>query len=101
VGQEALPIHPVQKTGIDAKIIGKIRKPLIPALITIEEEFEPVEFTEKEYEEAVKRLKQDYPQIGRRVYKSRKKSWKQVFEEMFNIIKKEEEERTLKSKTNQ
>jgi predicted alternative tryptophan synthase beta-subunit len=51
----------------------------------------PVEFTEGEYQEAVQRLKKHYPQIGRRVYKTRKKTWKQVFDEMYDTIKKIEE----------
>jgi predicted alternative tryptophan synthase beta-subunit len=58
----------------------------------------PVEFTEEEYQEAVQRLKEHYPQIGRRVYKTRKKTWKQVFEEMLDTIKKLEK---LESKTSQ
>jgi hypothetical protein len=67
----------------------RVRKPPTPTLITVIEEFEPVEYTEKEYEEAVQRLKQHYPKIGRRVYKSRNKSWKQVYDEMLAIIEKE------------
>jgi L-lactate utilization protein LutC len=51
-------------------------------------EVKPVEFTEKDYQEAVQRLKEHYSQIGRRVYKTRKKTWKQVFEEMYDTIKK-------------
>jgi ABC-type sulfate transport system substrate-binding protein len=62
------------------------------------EQIIPVEFTEKEYQEAVQRLKEHYPQIGRRVYKTRNKSWKQVFEEMYDTIKKLEK---LESKTSQ
>jgi predicted alternative tryptophan synthase beta-subunit len=57
-----------------------------------------VEFTEEEYQEAVQQLKKQYPQIGRRVYKSRKKTWKQGFEETYDTIKKQEK---LESKTNQ
>jgi L-lactate utilization protein LutC len=59
--------------------------------ITKPKEIIPVEFTEGEYQEAVQRLKQHYPQIGRRVYKTRKKTWKQVFDEMYDTIKKIEE----------
>jgi hypothetical protein len=73
----------------------RFRKPPTPTLITVEE-FEPVEFTEKDYEEAVQRLKQHYPKIGRRVYKTPTKSWKQVYEEMLAIIEKKW---TPKSKT--
>jgi hypothetical protein len=51
----------------------------------------PVESTEEKYQEAVQRLKKLYPQIGRRVYKTRKKTWKQVFDEMYDTIKKLEE----------
>jgi predicted alternative tryptophan synthase beta-subunit len=64
--------------------------------ITKPKEIIPVEFTEEEYQEAVQRLKKHYPQIGRRVYKTRKKTWKQVFDEMYDTIKKLEE---LESKT--
>jgi hypothetical protein len=59
----------------------------------------PVEFTEKDYEEAVQRLKQHYPQIGRRVYKSPKKSWENVYNEMLKIIEKEKWTPTSKTKT--
>jgi L-lactate utilization protein LutC len=55
----------------------------------VEEEFKLEKFTEKDYEEAVKRLKENYPQIGKRVYKTEKKNWKQVYEEMLDIIEKE------------
>jgi prefoldin subunit 5 len=48
----------------------------------------PKELTEKDYEEAVKRLKENYPKIGRRAYKTEKKTWKQLYEEMLDIIKK-------------
>jgi hypothetical protein len=41
--------------------------------ITKPEEVIRVEFREKEYQEAVQRLKEHYPQNGRRVYKTRKK----------------------------
>jgi hypothetical protein len=34
-------------------------------------------------------LKQHYPKIGRRVYKSAKKSWENVYNEMLKIIEKE------------
>jgi hypothetical protein len=78
------------------RIRGITEKSLPLTLTIVKEELEPVEFTEKDYEEAVQRLKQHYPQIGRRVYKSRKKSWKQVFDEMYDIIKKLEK---LESKT--
>jgi hypothetical protein len=100
VGQEALPTRPVQKTGITQVIRSRIRKPLIPALITEEEELKPAEFTEKDYEEAVQRLKQHYPRIGRRVYKTPTKSWKQVYDEMLAIIEKEKWTPKLKTKTN-
>jgi L-lactate utilization protein LutC len=53
--------------------------------------------TEKDYEEAVKRLKQQYPQIGRRVYKTTKKSWENVYHEMLKAI--ETEKRIAKAKT--
>jgi predicted alternative tryptophan synthase beta-subunit len=70
----------------------KIRPKTFDTLYTIKpKEIIPVEFTEEEYQEAVQRLKQHYPQIGRRVYKTRKKTWKQVFDEMINTIKKIEE----------
>jgi hypothetical protein len=77
----------------------RFRKPLTPTLTTIEEEFGPVEFTEKDYEEAVQRLKQHYPKIGRRVYKTPTKSWKQVYDEMLAIIEKEKWTPTSKTKT--
>jgi diphthamide synthase subunit DPH2 len=66
----------------------------------MEEEFEPVKFTEKDYEEAVQRLKQHYPKIGRRVYKTPTKSWKQVYDEMLAIIEKEKWTPKTKTKTN-
>jgi L-lactate utilization protein LutC len=70
----------------------KIRPKTFDILYTIKpKEIIPVEFTEGEYQEAVQRLKQHYPQIGRRVYKTRKKTWKQVFDEMYDTIKKIEE----------
>jgi hypothetical protein len=76
----------------------RIRPKTFDILYTIKpKEVKPVEFTEKDYEEAVRRLKQHYPQIGRRVYKTAKKSWKQVFDEMYDTIKKLEK---LESKTN-
>jgi hypothetical protein len=78
----------------------RVQKPLPPALTTLEEEFNPVEFTEKDYEEAVQRLKQHYPKIGRRVYKTPTKSWKQVYDEMLAIIEKEKWTPTSKTKTN-
>jgi hypothetical protein len=89
VGQEVLPTRLVQKTGIKEIHILRFKKPLTPALISIEEEFEPVEFTEKDYEEAVQRLKQHYPKIGRRVYKTPTKSWKEIYDDMLAIIEKE------------
>jgi hypothetical protein len=78
----------------------RFQKPLTPTLISIEEEFKPVEFTEKDYEEAVQRLKQHYPKIGRRVYKTPTKSWKEVYEEMLAIIEKEKWTPKPKTKTN-
>jgi L-lactate utilization protein LutC len=45
-------------------------------------------FNEEYYRQQVQQLKQKYPKIGRRVYKTRKKTWKQVFEEMLDTIKK-------------
>jgi hypothetical protein len=58
-------------------------------LYIITEEFKPVEFTEQDYERFVQNLKRYYPKIGRRVYKTPTKTWKQVYEEMLEIIKKE------------
>jgi beta-lactam-binding protein with PASTA domain len=70
----------------------RIRPKTFDILYTIKpKEVKPADFTEKDYEEAVRRLKQQYPQIGRRVYKTRKKTWKQVFDEMYDTIKKLEE----------
>jgi hypothetical protein len=34
-------------------------------------------------------FKQKYPKIGKRVYKTRRKSWRQVYYEMLDIIKGE------------
>jgi hypothetical protein len=60
--------------------------------------------SEEDYEEAVQRMKQHYPQIGRRVYKSTKKSWENVYNEMLKIIEKEKwapkAETKTKTKTN-
>jgi L-lactate utilization protein LutC len=78
-----------------------LKTPLPPILTTVEEEFEPAKYTEKDYEEAVKRLKENYPKIGKRVYKTEKKNWKQVYEEMLNIIEKEKWAPQPKTKTNQ
>jgi hypothetical protein len=76
-------------------------KTLLPPIYTfVEEEFEPAKYTEKDYEEAVKRLKVNYPKIGRRVYKTEKKNWKDVYEEMLDIIEKEKWSPQPKTKTN-
>jgi hypothetical protein len=99
VGQEVLPTQPVQKTGIEERHILRVQKPLTPTLISVEEEFEPVEFTEKDYEEAVQRLKQHYPKIGRKVYKTPTKSWKQVYDDML-FSKKKNGHPNQKTKTN-
>jgi uncharacterized protein (DUF302 family) len=65
-----------------------LKTPLPPILTIVEEEFEPVKYTEKDYEEAVKRLKESYPKIGKKVYKTEKRSWKEVYEKMLENIEK-------------
>jgi hypothetical protein len=67
-----------------------LKTPIYPIYTFVEEEFEPAKYTEKDYEKAVKRLKENYPQIGRRVYKTEKKNWKDVYEQMIDIIEKGE-----------
>jgi hypothetical protein len=69
--------------------------------ITEPKELKPVKFEEEDYEQAVQRLKQHYPKIGRRVYKTSTKSWKQMYEEMLAIIEKEKWTPKSKTKTNQ
>jgi hypothetical protein len=49
-------------------------------------ELEPIEFNEEYYRQQVEQLKQKYPKIGKRVYKTRHKSWRQVYYEMLDII---------------
>jgi hypothetical protein len=63
-------------------------------------ELKPTEYTEHDYELAVQRLKRYYPKIGRRIYKTSGKSWKQVYEEMLDIIEKEKWLPKLKPRTN-
>jgi hypothetical protein len=51
-------------------------------------------FNEEYYQQQVQQLKQKYPKIGRRVYKTSRKTWKQVYEERLSIIKGEPHPRT-------
>jgi hypothetical protein len=86
------------------RIRGITKEPFTPTLFSVEEgEFERVDFTEKDYQEAVQRLKEHYPKIGQRVHKTATKSWKQIYEEMLEIIEKEKWTPTTsktKTKTN-
>jgi L-lactate utilization protein LutC len=72
---------------------------MVTRLITETKEIKPEKYTEQDYEQAVQRLKQNYPKIGRRIYKTSSKSWKQVYEEMLDIIEKEKWTPKLKPKT--
>jgi L-lactate utilization protein LutC len=72
---------------------------MVTRLITETKEIKPEKYTEQDYEQAVQRLKQNYPKIGRRIYKTSSKSWKQVYEEMVDIIQKEKWTPKLKPKT--
>jgi hypothetical protein len=58
-------------------------------LPTETKELEPIEFNEEYYQQLVEQLKQKYPKIGKRVYKTRRKSRRQVYYEMLDIIKGE------------
>jgi D-serine dehydratase len=73
---------------------------MVSTLYTETKELESVQFTEQDYEQAVQRLKRYYPKIGRRVYKTSGKSWKQLYEEILDIIEKEKRLPKLKPKTN-
>jgi hypothetical protein len=43
----------------------------------------------KDYEKAVQNLVMIYPNIRKRVYKTAKRSWKEVYEKMIKIIEEE------------
>jgi hypothetical protein len=74
---------------------------MISPLQFIEKEISLPKYTEQDYEQAVQRLKQYYPKIGRRIYKTAQKSWKEVCQDMLDIIEKEKwTPKQLKSKTN-
>jgi glutathionyl-hydroquinone reductase len=42
----------------------------------------------KDYEKEVEKLASIYPNIRKRVYKTAKRSWKEVYEKMLDIIQK-------------
>jgi hypothetical protein len=52
-------------------------------------ELEPIEFNEEYYRQQVEQLKQKYPKIGKRIYKTRYNSWRQVYYEMLDRIRGE------------
>jgi hypothetical protein len=54
----------------------------------------------KDYEEEVEKLVSIYPNIRKRVHKTTKRSWKEVYEKMLDIIKKEKWVPQPKIKTN-
>jgi glutathionyl-hydroquinone reductase len=43
----------------------------------------------KDYKKEVEKLVSIYPNIKKRVYKTAKRSWKEVYEKMLDIIQKE------------
>jgi hypothetical protein len=63
-----------------------------------EESTTSTELPETDYEKAVEVIKQTYPKIGRRVYITPKKTWKQIYEEMMNIIQRGEVDIPKKAK---
>jgi hemoglobin-like flavoprotein len=78
VGQEVLP--EVSETSTI------ISEPSSISTFPLEEHL-PEQVTEEDYERAVQLLKETYPEVRRRVYKTVNKTWEQVYEELVNIIK--------------
>jgi glutathionyl-hydroquinone reductase len=54
----------------------------------------------KDYQKEVEKLASIYPNIKKRVYKTAKRSWKEVYEKMLDIIEKEKWAPQPKTKTN-